>query len=28
VRPGHFDMGVESYVRRAERYRNQLRRID
>ena len=28
VRPGHFDMGVESYVRRADRYRRRLRRID
>lgn len=28
VRPGHFDLGVESYVRRAERYRTQLRRLD
>jgi carbonic anhydrase/acetyltransferase-like protein (isoleucine patch superfamily) len=28
VRPGHFDMGVESYVKRAGRYREQLRRID
>ncbi len=28
VRPGHFDMGVESYVTRAGRYRTQLRRVD
>ncbi|MHB1137400.1 MAG: gamma carbonic anhydrase family protein, partial [Microthrixaceae bacterium] len=28
VRPGHFDLGVESYVKRATRYRDQLRRID
>lgn len=28
VQPGHFDMGVESYVRRAERYRSRLRRLD
>lgn len=28
VRPGHFDLGVESYVKRASRYREQLRRID
>jgi carbonic anhydrase/acetyltransferase-like protein (isoleucine patch superfamily) len=28
VRPGHFDMGVESYVKRARRYRERLRRID
>lgn len=28
VTPGHFDMGVESYVRRSERYRRTLRRID
>ena len=28
VRPGHFDMGVESYVKRADRYRRRLRRID
>jgi carbonic anhydrase/acetyltransferase-like protein (isoleucine patch superfamily) len=28
VRPGHFDLGVESYVKRASRYRDQLRRLD
>ncbi len=28
VRPGHFDMGVESYVLRADRYRRRLRRLD
>jgi carbonic anhydrase/acetyltransferase-like protein (isoleucine patch superfamily) len=28
VNPGHFDMGVESYVRRTDRYRAGLRRID
>jgi carbonic anhydrase/acetyltransferase-like protein (isoleucine patch superfamily) len=28
VSPGHFDLGVESYVRRARRYRERLRRID
>lgn len=28
VTPGHFDMGIESYVRRAKRYRDQLRRLD
>lgn len=28
VTPGHFDLGVESYVRRSSRYRDQLRRID
>ncbi len=28
VTPGHFDLGVESYVRRSERYRQRLRRID
>lgn len=28
VRPGHFDLGIESYVRRAENYRKRLRRID
>lgn len=28
VTPGHFDMGIESYVRRAVRYRDHLRRLD
>jgi carbonic anhydrase/acetyltransferase-like protein (isoleucine patch superfamily) len=28
VRPGHFDLGVESYVKRADRYRRHLRRLD
>jgi len=28
VTPGHFDMGMMSYVHRAERYRDQLRRLD
>lgn len=28
VLPGHFDLGVESYVRRAENYRKRLRRLD
>jgi carbonic anhydrase/acetyltransferase-like protein (isoleucine patch superfamily) len=28
VTPGHFDLGMESYVQRAKRYREQLRRID
>lgn len=28
VTPGHFDMGIESYVRRTKRYKNRLRRID
>ncbi len=28
VTPGHFDMGVESYVRRTARYRDRLRRLD
>jgi len=28
VRPGHFDLGVESYVRRSVRYRDNLRRLD
>ncbi len=28
VTPGHFDMGVESYVKRAGRYRRHLRRLD
>jgi len=28
VTPGHFDMGVESYVQRAQRYRDALRRVD
>ena len=28
VTPGHFDLGVESYVRRTARYRDRLRRID
>ncbi len=28
VRPGHFDLGVESYVQRASRYKERLRRID
>ena len=25
---GHFDLGIESYVKRAERYRKRLRRLD
>jgi len=28
VKPGHFDIGMLSYVHRAVRYREQLRRID
>lgn len=28
VLPGHFDLGVESYVKRASRYRKHLRRLD
>lgn len=28
VTPGHFDLGMESYVRRARRYRDELRRLD
>lgn len=28
VTPGHFDLGVESYVRRSERYKRKLRRLD
>jgi carbonic anhydrase/acetyltransferase-like protein (isoleucine patch superfamily) len=28
VRPGHFDMGVKSYVDRAARYAKELRRLD
>jgi carbonic anhydrase/acetyltransferase-like protein (isoleucine patch superfamily) len=28
VEPGHFDLGVESYVQRRLRYRDQLRRLD
>lgn len=28
VRPGHFDLGMASYVHRAVRYRDQLRRLD
>ena len=28
VLPGHFDLGIESYVKRAERYRKRLRRLD
>jgi carbonic anhydrase/acetyltransferase-like protein (isoleucine patch superfamily) len=28
VTPGHFDLGVESYVHRAVRFRDHLRRID
>lgn len=28
VLPGHFDLGVESYVKRADRYRKRLRRLD
>ena len=28
VAPGHFDLGVESYVKRATRYKEHLRRID
>lgn len=28
VEPGHFDYGVDSYVRRAERFRSELRRLD
>jgi carbonic anhydrase/acetyltransferase-like protein (isoleucine patch superfamily) len=28
VTPAHFDLGVESYVRRTSRYRDQLRRVD
>ena len=28
VTPGHFDMGVRSYVERSVRYRTQLRRLD
>ena len=28
VFPGHFDLGIESYVKRAERYRKRLRRLD
>ena len=28
VRPGHFDLGMESYVHRARRYRDDLRRLD
>ena len=28
VTHGHFYMGIESYVRRAKRYRDQLRRLD
>ena len=27
VEPGHFDFGVLSYVHRAERYREELRRL-
>jgi carbonic anhydrase/acetyltransferase-like protein (isoleucine patch superfamily) len=27
VEPGHFDMGMESYVHRAKRYREHLRRL-
>ena len=28
VTPGHFDMGIQSYVDRRERFRTQLRRLD
>jgi len=28
VTPGHFDLGVESYVHRAVRFRDHLRRLD
>ena len=28
VKPGHFDLGMESYVHRARRYRDDLRRLD
>lgn len=28
VTPGHFDLGIESYVRRTRRYRERLRRVD
>ena len=28
VEPGHFDLGVESYVQRRLRYQDQLRRLD
>ena len=28
VQPGHFDLGVDSYVHRAERFRDQLRLLD
>ena len=28
VTPGHLDIGIDSYVRRRERYRQRLRRID
>ena len=28
VTPGHFDLGMQSYVQRAIRYRDQLRRLD
>lgn len=28
VQPGHFDLGMESYVQRAKRYRAALRRLD
>lgn len=28
VTPGHFDLGVESYVQRSARYRKHLRRLD
>jgi carbonic anhydrase/acetyltransferase-like protein (isoleucine patch superfamily) len=28
VTPGHFDLGMESYVHRARRYRDDLRRLD
>ena len=27
VEPGHFDFGIQSYVHRAERYREELRRL-
>ncbi|MCB1268332.1 MAG: gamma carbonic anhydrase family protein, partial [Microthrixaceae bacterium] len=28
VTPGHFDLGVQSYVDRRERFRTHLRRLD
>lgn len=28
VTPGHFDMGIQSYVDRRERFRTQMRRLD